>query len=72
MLCPVGEAEKAGSASGPPCLALLAIEDGEEAKHEGAAGGSEKAPPVIPHGEVGGHHLDAEKHPWENGRRGKG
>lgn len=50
-----------------PGLALLAVEDGEEAEHEGAAGSGEKATPVIPHGEVRRHHLDAEQHPWKNG-----
>lgn len=50
----------------PPCLALLAVEDGEEAEHEGAAGRGEEAAPVIPHGKVGRHRLDAEKHPWKN------
>ena len=59
-----------GAAGSPPCLALLAVEDGEEAKHDGGAGGGEEAPPVIPHGEVGGHHLDAEQHPWIKEVRG--
>lgn len=36
-----------------PCLALLTVEDGEEAKHEGTTSSSKKTTPVIPHGKVG-------------------
>lgn len=36
-----------------PCLALLAVEDGEEAEHEGTTSSSKKPTPVIPHGKVG-------------------
>lgn len=49
----------------PAPLALLAVEDSEEPEHEGTTRCSKEAPPVIPHGEVGRHHLDAEKHPWK-------
>lgn len=45
-------------------LTLLAVEDRQEAEHEGPAGGGEEAPPVIPDGEVGRHDLDAEQHAW--------
>lgn len=42
-------------------LTLFTVEDRQEVKHEGPAGGSEEAPPVIPDGEVRGHDLDAEQ-----------
>lgn len=45
-------------------LTLLTVEDRQEVKHEGPAGGSEEAPPVIPDGEVRGHDLDAEQDTW--------
>lgn len=45
-------------------LTLLAVEDSQEAEHEGPTGGSEEAPPVVPHREVGGHDLDAEQDAW--------
>lgn len=45
-------------------LTLLAVEDRQEAEHEGPAGGGEEAPPVIPDGEVGRHDLDAEQDAW--------
>lgn len=67
-----GRVKGRGGASCPPCLALLAVEHGQEPKHEGATGGSKEAAPVIPHGKVGGHHLDAEKHPWKNRERDQG
>lgn len=42
-------------------LTPLTAEDRQEAEHEGPAGGSEEAPPVIPDGEVRGHDLNAEQ-----------
>lgn len=42
-------------------LTLFTVEDGQETEHEGSAGGSEEAPPVIPDGEVRGHDFDAEQ-----------
>lgn len=56
-----------GGRGGAPGLTLLAVEDGQEAEHEGPASGSKEAPPVIPDREVGGHDLDAEQDAW--GRR---
>lgn len=44
-------------------LTLFAVEDGQEAEHEGSAGGRKEAPPVIPDREVGRHDLDAEQDP---------
>lgn len=46
-------------------LTLLAVEDRQEAKHEGPTGGGKEAPPVIPDGEVGRHDLDTEQDAWE-------
>lgn len=50
--------------SGDGGLTLLAVEDGQEAEHEGPAGRSEEASPIIPDGEVGRHDLDAEQDAW--------
>lgn len=53
--------EAGGWGQGDPAgLTLLAVEDRQEAEHEGPAGGGEEAPPVIPDGEVGRDDLDAE------------
>lgn len=52
----------------PAALTLLAVEDRQQAEHEGPAGGREEAPPVIPDREVRGHDLDAEQDAW--GRQG--
>ena len=59
------EGGKAGQGAGSRAgLTLLAVEDSQEAEHEGPTGGSEEAPPVIPDREVGGHDLDAEQDAW--------
>lgn len=59
------EGGEAGRGPGRPGgLTLLAVEDSQEAEHEGPTGGSEEAPPVVPHREVGGHDLDAEQDAW--------
>lgn len=61
----MGEGGKGGSQGWGQAVCggrtLLAVEDGQEAEHEGPAGGSEEAPPVIPDGEVGRHDLNAEQ-----------
>lgn len=55
---------EAGVRGVPAGLTLLAVEDRQEAEHEGPAGGSEEAPPVIPDREVGRDDLDAEEDAW--------
>ena len=49
---------------GQGALTLLAVEDRQEAEHEGPAGRCKEASPVIPDGEVGRHDLDAEQDAW--------
>lgn len=56
--------EKGGRREGRARLTLLAVENRQEAEHEGPTGGREEAPPVIPDGEVGGHDLQAEQDAW--------